>query len=129
MTQVQPVSVSQVQRVETVAPVSGYQQEIIEEYERPQYQRLYNNQRVEERRQAPLHDEEVKKSGCCGFPCWALLGLLGLIGLVLGLLFGLGVIGGLRGSGNANVDGNAGGNVVDGTVIGNMTYPNNTIII
>ncbi len=43
-------------------------------------------------------DPEKKKT-CCGPICWALFGCLGLIGLVLGLLFGLGVIGG-----NADLD-------------------------
>lgn len=41
-------------------------------------------------------------------------GLLGLIGVVLGMLFGLGVIGGLNGpdlGANAHIDGNADGNV------------------
>lgn len=38
---------------------------------------------------------EVKKNPC-GNICWGLLGLLGLAGLILGILFGVGVIGSKR---------------------------------
>lgn len=52
---------------------------------------------------------------------WALLGLLALAGLVLGLLFGLGVIG--RGGGGG------GGSAEAGTVINGVNYDNNTVTI
>ena len=63
--------------------------------DRPHYQKLYSNRRTDERREAPVTEETAKPNKCCGTPCWALLGLLGLIGVILGMLFGLGVIGGL----------------------------------
>lgn len=96
---------------------------MIEEYERPQYQKLHQNARVETRREASINEEPVKASTCCGPACWALLALLALAALVLGLLFGLGVIGG-TGSNFGGAD-----TANSGVTINGVNYPNGTITI
>jgi len=71
---------------------------------RPQYNKIYNNQYGERKVAVQDVDPGVKKT-CCAPWCWALFGLLGLAGLVLGLLFGLGVIGGNIEGPNLDING------------------------
>jgi hypothetical protein len=52
------------------------------------------------------------------------LGLLGLAGLILGLLFGLGVIGGRGGAGAGATETTPTGTIIDG-----VSYNNNTVTI
>lgn len=65
-----------------------------EEAERPQYKKLYANdsQRVSSRTKTAVKDEAK-----CPIALLVFLGLIGLAGIVLGTLFGLGIIGGLKG--------------------------------
>ena len=66
------------------------------EINRPGYQKLYSNNYYQQARSpAPVAEEAHKASKCCGTPCWGLLGCCGLLGVILGMLFGLGVIGSL----------------------------------
>lgn len=66
------------------------------EQQRPGYQKLYSNNYYQQARSpAPVAEEAHKASKCCGTPCWGLLGCCGLLGVILGMLFGLGVLGGL----------------------------------
>ena len=77
---------------------------VVEEMERPYYQKVHSRPQREPRREAPITEEPVKKKKACGTPCWILLGLLGLLGVVFGMLFGLGVFGGVDGP-NLNLSG------------------------
>lgn len=69
--------------------------------ERPQYKKVYSNKTMSKREEGAVgggYSEERDRDCCC--PLWliALLACLALTGLVLGLLFGLGVIGGKGGN-------------------------------
>ena len=79
------------------------------------------------RRKEASDVEPTEKKGCCSPCCWLLWGLLGLAALVLGLLFGLGVIGNWHGPdldanlgiGNLNINGEGNLNSgVNGTIPG-----------
>lgn len=73
----------------------GYAEKVnLEEAERPQYKKIYTNenQRVSSRTKNTKNEDEK-----CPFALLALLGLLGVAGIVLGTLFGIGIIGGLNG--------------------------------
>ena len=75
----QPVQVSQVQRVDE--RVENY--EMIEEIDRPHYHKRYDAPVGRYHHEKAEYIEKPSKEKCCGTPCWALLGLLGLAGVVL----------------------------------------------
>lgn len=71
-----------------------------------------------------VEEDSKKGATCCGPICWGLLGLLALTGLILGLLFGLGVLGrGNSGSSDSGTDSGA-NNTNTGVVntTGNTSY-------
>ena len=132
------------QRVEERTTVQNH--EIVEEIDRPHYQKLHTSPGYRYDRVAAENAKRNPKKSCCSPCCWALWGLLGLAGVVLGMLFGLGVIGGLNkpdlgihlpslnagggvhinGGGDAKINGGVGDNEV---VIDGATYPKSSITV
>ena len=69
---------------------------VLQDVERPHYNKRYN-QTYEHRRDVVAEADPEKKKTCCAPWCWALWGCCGCLALLLGLLFGLGVLGGFNG--------------------------------
>ena len=106
------------------------------EYARPGYQKLYSTNCYQRNRNVSSAVEEAHKpSKCCGPPCWALLGCLGLLGVILGMLFGLGVIGGLPGFNfglpSIPIGTSIGDLETDGkpVAVGDIEYPSDSITV
>ena len=85
---------------------------MLEEIDRPRYEKLYSMPQWENRELSSRH-ERAKRKTCCAPPCWILWALLGLVAVVLGMLFGLGLLGG------ANADRDTFGGMVTGEASGN----------
>ena len=78
--------------------------------QRPHYSRIYAKGRHPTVRNTVVDHTPVNPSKCCGSVCWLLVGLLGILLIVLGMLFGLRVLGdgsifGLGWGSNAGIQG------------------------
>ena len=64
--------------------------------DRPHYEKRYSSLFYRKENSPSENANRISKKSCCIPLCWVFLALLGLLAILFGMLFGLGVIGSLN---------------------------------